>query len=217
MSVDERTHILDQLFLGGPIRSSGLSLSIETLIDVLVVLYDECSSSALRKEKTVLSDEQLYDLKGDIVNFIFDNADINVRTLTGHGTCHVMSGIACVTPTGEETAQPTIPRSTQRVERSIVPNLKGQFGHVPIKMYNKPNTTGFKSITIRPLEPPKKQLRRAQQKPSSDILFELTMKTTTSKQAFLSNAKNKDRLIKDLMEKFESNGLTVKQNNADAD
>ncbi|KAG1657447.1 hypothetical protein GQR58_023353 [Nymphon striatum] len=52
----------------------------------------------------------------------------------GHGTCHVMSGIACVTPTGEETAQPTIPHSTQRAERSIVPNLKGQFGHVPIKI-----------------------------------------------------------------------------------
>ncbi|KAG1674525.1 ETS-related transcription factor Elf-3 [Nymphon striatum] len=158
-----------------------------------------------RLYSTMLSDEQLYDLKGDIVNFIFDNADINVRTLTGHGTCHVMSGIACVTPTGEETAQ----RSTQRVERSIVPYLKGQFGHVLIKMYNKSNTTGFKSITIRPFKPPKKQLRRARQKPSSDILFELTMKTTTSKQAFLSNAKNTDRLIKNLMEKLGRNPLQL--------
>ena len=31
----------------------GVSISVETLIDVLLVLYDECSNSALRREKTV--------------------------------------------------------------------------------------------------------------------------------------------------------------------
>ncbi|CAM1325526.1 gek (predicted), partial [Pycnogonum litorale] len=38
---------------GGPQKSCGQSLSIETLVDVLVVLYDECVNSSLRKEKTV--------------------------------------------------------------------------------------------------------------------------------------------------------------------
>lgn len=53
MPVSERIEALEKLFLGGPIKSNGLSLSIETLIDVLIVLYDECSNSSLRKEKTM--------------------------------------------------------------------------------------------------------------------------------------------------------------------
>lgn len=75
MSVQERTHILDQLFLGGPIRSSGLSLSIETLIDVLVVLYDECSSSSLRKEKTLSNFIQFGKSLSEVVfNYLFSSA-----------------------------------------------------------------------------------------------------------------------------------------------
>lgn len=31
----------------------GHTISIETLIDVLLVLYDECCNSSLRREKTV--------------------------------------------------------------------------------------------------------------------------------------------------------------------
>ena len=33
--------------------------------------------------------------------FVFDNADFNVATLTGHNTFHAMGGIACVTPPGK--------------------------------------------------------------------------------------------------------------------
>jgi len=32
------------------------------------------------------------------IQFVFDNADFNVRTMTGHGTFHSMGGIMCVTP-----------------------------------------------------------------------------------------------------------------------
>jgi hypothetical protein len=32
---------------------SGKIVSVETLLDVLVILYDECSNSSLRREKTV--------------------------------------------------------------------------------------------------------------------------------------------------------------------
>ncbi|KAJ8981693.1 hypothetical protein NQ317_003414 [Molorchus minor] len=42
---------LEIIFLGGPVV--GQSFSIETLIDVLLVLYDECCNSSLRREKTV--------------------------------------------------------------------------------------------------------------------------------------------------------------------
>lgn len=57
----ERLQQLEALFLGGPIMSSAptatseikCSFSTETLLDVLMVLYNECSNSSLRKEKTV--------------------------------------------------------------------------------------------------------------------------------------------------------------------
>lgn len=35
------------------LTSSGYKISIETLLDCLIVLYDECQNSSLRREKTV--------------------------------------------------------------------------------------------------------------------------------------------------------------------
>ena len=55
----ERLQQLEALFLGGPIMSSATAtseakcFSTETLLDVLMVLYNECCNSSLRKEKTV--------------------------------------------------------------------------------------------------------------------------------------------------------------------
>ena len=47
-SAEERLRKLEQLYLNGVAKSSGLALSVETLLDVFLVLYDECSSSTLR-------------------------------------------------------------------------------------------------------------------------------------------------------------------------
>jgi len=46
---------LEALFLGGPLISSNEAkcFSTETLLDILMVLYNECCNSSLRKEKTV--------------------------------------------------------------------------------------------------------------------------------------------------------------------
>ena len=54
----DRLRELEALFLGGPLMSSATnhqakSFSTETLLDVLMVLYNECCNSSLRKEKTV--------------------------------------------------------------------------------------------------------------------------------------------------------------------
>ncbi|XP_069937557.1 serine/threonine-protein kinase MRCK beta-like [Cherax quadricarinatus] len=49
----QRLQELERLFLSGPAETSGQSYSVETLLDVLVVLYDECTNSSLRREKTV--------------------------------------------------------------------------------------------------------------------------------------------------------------------
>ena len=51
----ERLRELEALFLGGPLMSTNEAkcFSTETLLDVLMVLYNECCNSSLRKEKTV--------------------------------------------------------------------------------------------------------------------------------------------------------------------
>ncbi|XP_076277390.1 serine/threonine-protein kinase gek isoform X1 [Lasioglossum baleicum] len=51
-----RLRQLEAVFIGGPIQGEGRvghTFSIETLIDILLVLYDECCNSSLRREKTV--------------------------------------------------------------------------------------------------------------------------------------------------------------------
>ena len=53
MAEERRLRQLEAMFLGGPVPARGQSISIETLVDVLLVLYDECCNSSLRREKTV--------------------------------------------------------------------------------------------------------------------------------------------------------------------
>jgi serine/threonine-protein kinase MRCK len=50
---EARLRELEAIFLGGPIQAKGQCLSVESLLDVLLVLYDECCNSSLRREKTV--------------------------------------------------------------------------------------------------------------------------------------------------------------------
>jgi serine/threonine-protein kinase MRCK len=52
-SAEERLKKLERLYLNGVANSSGSALSVETLLDVFLVLYDECSSYTLRREKNI--------------------------------------------------------------------------------------------------------------------------------------------------------------------
>lgn len=53
MQAKERLQKLEQLYLSGVQQSANQAFSIETLLDILIVLYDECCSSTLRREKSV--------------------------------------------------------------------------------------------------------------------------------------------------------------------
>lgn len=53
MAATERLLMLERMYLAGVQENRGLVFSVETLLDVLVVLFDECCSSNLRREKTV--------------------------------------------------------------------------------------------------------------------------------------------------------------------
>uniref|UniRef100_A0A1A8PX82 Serine/threonine-protein kinase MRCK alpha n=7 Tax=Nothobranchius TaxID=28779 RepID=A0A1A8PX82_9TELE len=54
MSGEVRLKKLEKLILDGPAHSSGQCLSVETLLDILVCLYDECNNSPIRREKNIL-------------------------------------------------------------------------------------------------------------------------------------------------------------------
>lgn len=56
MSGEVRLKKLEQLILDGPTHqaNSGQCLSVETLLDFLICLYDECNNSPLRREKNIL-------------------------------------------------------------------------------------------------------------------------------------------------------------------
>lgn len=48
---DQRLKQLERLYLSGP--QLGECLSLETLVDLLLALYDECCNSTLRREKNI--------------------------------------------------------------------------------------------------------------------------------------------------------------------
>nr|XP_061806153.1 serine/threonine-protein kinase MRCK alpha-like isoform X2 [Nerophis lumbriciformis] len=53
MSGEVRLNELEEMILDGPSGSNGQCFSVETLLDVLVCLYDECNNSPLRREKNI--------------------------------------------------------------------------------------------------------------------------------------------------------------------
>ncbi|XP_053305389.1 serine/threonine-protein kinase MRCK gamma [Spea bombifrons] len=53
MSVEKRLKSLEDMVLRGPQRTDGGSLSVETLLDVLVCLCQECNTAPLRRDKNV--------------------------------------------------------------------------------------------------------------------------------------------------------------------
>ncbi|KAM9383163.1 serine/threonine-protein kinase MRCK alpha isoform 3-T3 [Phaethornis superciliosus] len=54
MSGEVRLKQLEQFVLDGPTRTNGQCFSVETLLDILICLYDECNNSPLRREKNIL-------------------------------------------------------------------------------------------------------------------------------------------------------------------
>ncbi|XP_040919794.1 serine/threonine-protein kinase MRCK alpha isoform X1 [Toxotes jaculatrix] len=54
MSGEVRLKKLEKLLLDGPAQSNGQCMSVETLLDILVCLYDECNNSPLRREKNIM-------------------------------------------------------------------------------------------------------------------------------------------------------------------
>ena len=66
-------------------------------------------------------------------NFIFDNADINVHSVTGSDTFLAVSGIVVSTSENESVVEQAISRSAK--SQSFL--LQGEFSGIPIPQYKK--------------------------------------------------------------------------------
>lgn len=53
VEMGQRIKELEDLYLSGVSSSDGHAVSIETLLDILVVLYDECQGSSLCRERSI--------------------------------------------------------------------------------------------------------------------------------------------------------------------
>lgn len=99
------------------------------LIDLLFALgisisYKEC----LKFENLAVINQSQAVNTESFIQFVFDNADINVRTLDGYGTFHSMGGILCISPEIKE--ENVITKSKE----SIKANEIGKYGSLQIKV-----------------------------------------------------------------------------------
>ena len=118
------------------------------LIDILSSLgfSDDYKEVQRMVSSFIRNGDSSYNLK-TFSQFVFDNADFNVATLTGRNTFHAMGGIACVTPHGNITTQ-SLPRNTDIPCAATI----GRFGQIPIKSYKKPPKIGLSSVSLEALD-----------------------------------------------------------------
>lgn len=89
------------------------------------------------------------DMKSGFLQFVADNADVNVCTLDGLNTFHSMGMIQCVTPKVNNTASRGIFRITDVPSATVL----GNFGHIPIQTFEKQITaTGLHTIKVKQIE-----------------------------------------------------------------
>jgi hypothetical protein len=93
----------------------------------------------------ISNDQPSYQLDG-FFQLVFDNADFNVATISGHNIFHSMGGIGCVTPDSRRSRH-TIKRSTKLVKADVT----GEFGKVAIKAYKKPFVSALSCIKVSSL------------------------------------------------------------------
>ena len=121
------------------------------LIDILHSLGMSTSYSEVRRYEysrmcSNIPTEPQY--SENLIQFVFDNADINTRTLDGHGTFHSMGGIRISTPP-EKICEDT------RVERLVPPSadIISALARRNITFYKRPTNSGLLNMEIKSLMP----------------------------------------------------------------
>lgn len=131
-------------------------LESRELVDLLSSLSfaDDYRELSRLHDSLMPTEQEISVALGDLANFVFDNADINVRSLTGLDTFHVMGGIVASAP-HQDSSELDIHRNTN-IRRAVE---LGHFGQIPIKAYRKPRGTGLKQVIVGSLGVPNRNLR----------------------------------------------------------
>ncbi|CAF4761720.1 unnamed protein product [Pieris macdunnoughi] len=76
---------------------------------------------------------------GTFIQYVADNADINVHTLDGHNTLHIMGIIKIITTKSSVIAEEPILRT------NILPSAQhfAEKAHVPIQVYQTDSVVGY--------------------------------------------------------------------------
>lgn len=115
------------------------------IIDVLNSFgFSSSYSEIMNMQKCAAVEPQRKKLETAYIQHAWDNADINTRTLTGHGTWHSMGGVECVTPHSS-----AIVNGNLRRERSTLSSKElGRHGVLPVKTYRKPKESGLRHMQM---------------------------------------------------------------------
>lgn len=115
------------------------------IVDILNAFGFSLSYQEIMKmQKCAATEPQRKKLESAYIQHSWDNADINIRTLNGHGTWHSMGGLECVTPSTSSIVTGNLRRQKD------TPSAKemGTFGVLPVKTYMKPKKNGLREMKV---------------------------------------------------------------------
>lgn len=115
------------------------------LIDILNAYgFSSSYTEILNMQKCAALEPQRKKLQNAYIQHSWDNADINIRTLNGHGTWHSMGGLEFVTPSTSS----IVSNNLHRFNCKLSAEELGKYGALPIKTYTKPKNNGLKYMKV---------------------------------------------------------------------
>ncbi|KAJ8876081.1 hypothetical protein PR048_023990 [Dryococelus australis] len=119
------------------------------LVDILTsILFSASYKEVQRYEFSALGHDRVNTggSKKGYIQYAFDNADFNIRNLTGHGTFHSMGGVRFITPAKNQESM-----TVNRLLYSPSAYTVATRGKLQVNCYKKPALPGLKGINIREL------------------------------------------------------------------
>lgn len=118
------------------------------ILDILSSLgFSNSYNDALLYEAAAISHPQSNILSpgsGSFVQYSADNADININTIDGHNTMHIMGVIQIVTPKSAVIDNKQIPRLKQMPAAKGIANI----AHVPLQVYGNYGVCGLSKMEV---------------------------------------------------------------------
>lgn len=120
------------------------------LVDILIRLgFGASYTEVQRYEYSLMVQNSVESSSESYIQFVYDNADVYIRTLDGKNTFHAMGGIECSTP--QNTTKPSNVTRVLSVPTAAEIAAKGS---IKISWYKNPSTSGLKRKVIKEIHSP---------------------------------------------------------------